>query len=123
MKASEVRLGNLVLDTKGNINVVDLEALTYMSKEPLNQVTPIILTEEWLKNFGFKMYGSRYFINDKCKIFIFIQRYLDAYSPLTVGNFYIGTYTISKKIEYTDTEIKYVHQLQNLYSSIGEELT
>jgi hypothetical protein len=36
MKATELRIGNLVLDTKGNINKVDSEALIYMSKEVFN---------------------------------------------------------------------------------------
>ena len=48
MKASELRIGNYFYDTLGKVNRIDLEAITYIVKEPHNQVKPIPLTEEWL---------------------------------------------------------------------------
>jgi hypothetical protein len=54
MKANELRIGNYVYDTLGKVNKIDLEAITYVVKEPHNQVKPIPLTEEWLLKFGFE---------------------------------------------------------------------
>ena len=112
MTARELRIGNYVYDTKSEVNIINLEALTYICKEPLNQVKPIPLTEEWLLRFGFiecsdngELKGNdRFFINSKLK----------------------GSIGLSPKFTYslTGTRLYYVHQLQNLYYALtGEELT
>jgi len=125
MKATELRIGNLVLDTKGNINKVDSEALIYMSKEPLNQVTPIPLTEEWLLKFGFIKGNYNWF-----------RLY---FNPEKLEDSDCFTYNINSKmlclesfydnekkgsIQLSSSDEKYVHQLQNLYFALtSEELT
>jgi len=106
MKANELRLGNYVYNTLGKVKQIDLEAITYISKEPLNQVQPIALTDKWLLKFGFE----KYFVN-----------------WYRVNNFYIRK--IGDKFETEIGEclyktIDYVHQLQNLYFAVtNEELT
>ena len=120
MKANELRIGNYVYDTLGKVNKIDLEAITYIVKEPHNQVKPIPLTEEWLLKFdmeftdGFsssrKLYLNNY-ENDISKI---------TYSPKE------GLLRLSNgdtKGTILIPHVKYVHQLQNLYFALtGKEL-
>jgi hypothetical protein len=119
MKASELRIGNLV--DLGNriakvieINhlacvVVDLEE-TQDTIEDYERTKPIPLTEEWLLKFGFELdieddgYSKGKYkasVSDEgCIFFIY-----DSYYPIEI------------------CEFKYIHQLQNLYFALtGEEL-
>ena len=119
MKANELRIGNYVYDTLGKVNKIDLEAITYIVKEPHNQVKPIPLTEEWLLKFGFIEY-----IDFGVK--------MGTYDKIPLCGF---TYSIhTKKVmimhkgnsisHWLNINIDYVHQLQNLYFALtGEELT
>ena len=130
MKASELRIGNLV--DLGNriakvieINhlscvVVDLEE-TQDTIEDYKRIKPIPLTEKWLLNFGFKLAGD--FTNTR--VLDVVKHAYDCseirYSPneglLRFSNGGIKGSTI---IPY----VKHVHQLQNLYFALtGEELT
>ena len=106
MKANEIRLGNNVYDTLGKVKQIDLEAITYISKEPLNQVQPITLTDKWLLKFGFE----KYFVN-----------------WYRVNNFYIRKIGDEFETEIGEClykTIDYVHQLQNIYFAVtNEELT
>jgi hypothetical protein len=114
MKASDLRIGNYVYDTLGKVNKIDLEAITYIVKEPHNQVKPIPLTEEWLLKFGFeKSKVSSQF--DKEKLTIQVSNELERHKK---GRVYFNSWAILEE------SIKYVHQLQNLYFALtGEELT
>ena len=116
MEARELRLSNLVLkdnieyiiDTKFFLDVYDGTCYQYEFK-------PIPLTEEWLLKFGFSKFLNQYTLitsvhKKDFKNIPFIVLYLD------------------NKFEYDDlrfrTNLKYVHQLQNLYFALtGEELT
>lgn len=108
MEANEIRFGNYVYDTLGKVNKIDLEAITYIAKEPHNQVKPIPLTEEWLFKFGFEIgYNQKKMLDVYCKDFDFLIERSNG------GNFY-----------YKKTFIQYVHQFQNLYFALtGEVLT
>ena len=53
MNSKDLRIGNLVCDTAGNVNIVSIHTFNYICNEPHHQVKPIPLTEEWLKRFGF----------------------------------------------------------------------
>jgi hypothetical protein len=102
MKAEELRIGNYVYDTLGKVNRIDLEAITYIVKEPHNQVKPLPLTEEWLLKFGFE--------NNKLGLFD-VRKVVD---DIAYHIYFIKTHL---------KEIQYVHQLQNLYFALtGEEL-
>ena len=112
MKTNELRFGNYVYDTLGKVNKIDLEAITYIAKEPHNQVKPIPLTEEWLLKFGFELEYSQ---------LTNIYKYFLPNSPFgySQGNFGVFTQTGCFSVE-----LKYVHQLQNLYFALtGEEVT
>jgi len=103
METKELRIGNYVYDTLGKVNKIDLEAITYIVKEPHNQVKPIPLTEEWLLKFDMELIS---------KI---------TYSPKE------GLLRLSNgdtKGTLLIPHIKYVHQLQNIYFELtGKELT
>ena len=123
MKASELRMGNLVLcnTSIGFVNtIVSVCNLSsdeiVCSYKPTKQFIfckdalfePIPLTEEWLLKFGFKKGEGGYidrtfFLNGVICVFIINSSF----------NFY-----------YKNILLKSVHQLQNLYFALtGEELT
>jgi hypothetical protein len=134
MKASELRIENLIYDTNGRVSTVE-EIKRHPSCERdydyivsfnelgrttvyVEELKPIPLTEELLLKFGFE-------INE-----------LSVYSYASNGSIgiYKGSpifhYVLSSTSDslngyiYHTIEIKYVHQLQNLYFDlIGEELT
>ena len=56
MKASELRIGNLVYDTRGDVNIVTIDALRYMEtySGAICQAKPIPLTAEWLEKLTIK---------------------------------------------------------------------
>lgn len=114
MNAKEVRIGNWVLDESGE--KVQIEGVMNASGNEdacilsggcwlqIHRFKPIPLTEEWLERFGINEYNI---INDK----IYIHRE-DDYFQVSEDGFY-----------RCSTEIKYVHQLQNLYHALrGEEI-
>lgn len=109
MRANELRVGDFIKQPNG-INEVflieDRETTYYINTFPINDIEPIPLTEEWLLKFGFRKDGV-YFDDDN--IVLIRQR---------------GTNN-QFKLDYQKSQIiEFVHQLQNLYSSlIGQELT
>ena len=141
MGSTELRIGNLVtLDENqrrdlwyNQINAINdfFEVKTIYSDGDIalqlddeivdinvDDVSPISLTEEWLLKFGFEICGygevhSMCFTGYRVKNSIW-----DVYA---VSN---GEFVLHKNTKETSiTNIKYVHQLQNLYFSLtGEEL-
>lgn len=136
MKANELRIGNYVqinnpscyFNLKGilfkvvNINKNKNYSITVESElyEEYNQfidyIDPILLTVDMLNIFGFSMK----FVTDP-----------QEFNPLreyTLGQFELLKFTDDKHFFYSSgkgfhTDIKYVHQLQNLYFSLtGKEL-
>ena len=116
MKATELRIGNLVnYDTaEGDVftNVIDWQDLKWLSEDEqgFNLVhNPIPLTEEWLLKFAFESDEIEWW-NGILSIGICKEglRYL----PTEKINFRVGIV------------LQYVHQLQNLYFALtNEELT
>ena len=119
MKASELRVGNLVYETinRSNEEIVKITSLSdnviawspYRNTGHHNHIEPIPLTEEWLLKFGFvsNPYEDRYELRREYHIYIEIDK--------TKGftEIWCEKYPI----------IKHVHQLQNLYFALtGEEL-
>lgn len=107
MEATEVRIGNL-FNNGGLIRPVepyDLNHWNSIAKEP------IPLTEEWLERLGFEDLPD--WLNEWKK---------DIYWLNEVGEtFQLGIGVTTPK--WQRTQIKYVHQLQNLYFALtGEEL-
>lgn len=119
MKASELRIGNLV-DTKEHKSIVIssinsiIDEIGYVWNNhnfgyyQLKTFQPIPLTEQWLLRFGFvKQHERFYVLND------WVVEYREG---TKLFNFATE--------EYIDIIVKYVHQLQNLFFVLtGEELT
>jgi hypothetical protein len=134
MKATELRIGNLVYGNMNEIcivtelgNVLNPNLVSYREVSNIkawgqNRQKPIPLTEEWLLKFGFSTtdYKKGYIgINHKAGGIItdFVLTY-----PLVNGVF--QKYFIWEHSKFKYQELKYVHQLQNLYFALtGEELT
>lgn len=137
MKASELRIGNLVylLFSSGNKEMSSVDSICpegidlqikgeyYHSDygiEPLytnDEIAGIPLTEEWLVKFGFEIKGG-YAIKK-------IKNVLHGdYIYSFVLDFSEGDYTFSDSSNLPRAPVQYIHQLQNLYFALtGEELT
>jgi hypothetical protein len=129
MEANELRIGNYVFyrdkDTLlevSNIGVKGFETINYQGLVygscDVNEYNPIPITKEWLLKFGFEL-TSNYPPEGKMFTYKDIKGYmLDvciAYQFISVSQ-NIGTVRIKN--------VKYIHQLQNLYFYLtGEELT
>jgi hypothetical protein len=115
MKASELRIGNLVYYRKEAYNVVLIAedlikvdigygAVQRFEKNPIispniDELKPIPLTEEWLLKFGFEQMDLHRF------------------------NLEISILSTDRGMYFQTTIINYVHQLQNLYFALtGNEL-
>jgi len=110
MKASELRLGNLIYNKQGDIVYVNTNHLTLLSYGIEDEFKPIPLTEEWVLKFGFenKLIG--------CKENQFWFNYLSIFRIHDDG---FGFHAV-----LDSKRIRYVHELQNLYFAIKrEELT
>jgi hypothetical protein len=127
MKANELRIGNLVY-YGDNIAYVSAVFRTHFNCEDSvtgisfdnslqNNFTPILLTEEWLEKLGF---WSKYKSNHLKWTFYGFD--IDQVSDEDEnGNEIPQEQTFHYAYQY---EIKYVHQLQNLYFALFEkELT
>lgn len=121
MRAEELRIGNYYLSYG-----VDLKQVERLTKDKvLIDFHPITLTKEWLLKFGFKTDDFKHefeldTINLDCEYTdegewnLFLKG--KNIKPVESKNEYRCEY-------YPKAEIKYVHQLQNLYFALtGEEL-
>ena len=124
MKANELRIGNLVKDSIGVIEI-SITGESYFEKpiydfgkiEFASIYEPILLTEKWLLKFGF----------EKKENGLFTKKLEYIYNSLK----YCDDYKIW--IYYNDdndaacnaiADLNYVHELQNLYFALTkEELT
>jgi len=117
MKASELRLGNLVMDGK-DIEQVNARMIDMLVKIEAD-FDPIPLTEEWLLKFGFDKVGIALTsiaiapLNLPCTFNL----------PNTPFSFCQGKLILTTGTGDFCVNIEYVHQLQNLYFALtGEEL-
>jgi hypothetical protein len=113
IQAQELRIGNLILNHKGEIETVKAIGINdyiWFDKERnllVEYCQQIPLTEEWLLKLGFKTST--------------LIHMLDSY---TLNGNILFKGEDSFRYFGTATKIKYVHQLQNLYFALtNEELT
>jgi hypothetical protein len=126
MNASELRIGNWVLpkfkeyksEWKAKLDAIPemvsqpiqvfphLIARIFFDEDKTVTYDPIPLTEEWLLQFGFETNDVRYWQISSFRL------HINRYGELIF------------KVVTFEQEIKYVHQLQNIYFDlVGEELT
>lgn len=112
MKASELRIGNIIIKDNEEIIVSPYDMINL--ELGLNDYKPIFLTEEWLEKFRFNKTGE----DDFDKTFGDIKQISIRKNKLHNTD-KLGVYLNPKRI----ANIQYVHQLQNLYFALtGEEL-
>lgn len=117
MKANELRFNNLyclndnvlgggirkIVHTDDFITAIELTIKGFLK--------PIPLTEEWLLKAGFEIIGKLDMPNSPSDWF---------YSK---NDFPFSITYVNKKLQFSNIDLKHVHQLQNLYFALtGEEL-
>lgn len=122
MKASELRIGNFVMDRGGKVLLIDhweyenkISEKRVDGLQPFTEfveyLQPIPLTEEWLLKFGFKKLFTLAHQDSCYRIDLFRIDLFGEYFDLWHDNHPI-------------ISIEYVHQLQNLYFALtNKELT
>ena len=118
MKATELRIGNLVNynNLQCKISVPDFAVFEMYERKKLelSSYQPIPLTEEWLLKFGFEEHPSR--------LFVFQKEWGEDEIEYINKSQYQGCY----EFQLCGSRVKiiqYVHQLQNLYFALtGNEL-
>lgn len=120
IKSNELRIGNYLC----NAPWFDMVVVEEIRKEvikcnigfgEIEKLQPIILTEEWLIKLGFEWEESyiKLDFNPRMKIEFYMAN--SAECDIVQDN---------KTISFKNNQIKYVHQLQNLFFALtGEELT
>ena len=126
MRATELRIGNLVLlkeiaySTVTGIfhDAIQFERLDNWSGQCIiSEVKPIPLTEEWLEKLGFKKEEINYTIpyedSEGYKYKHSVQLYEDEWIYSNDGSD-AGCYTL-------EADITYIHQLQNIHFALTSE--
>jgi hypothetical protein len=137
MKANELRIGNLIyeiVDTPENPKLKELFRVSTICElfntlhdiddniTSIDNCEPIPLTEEWLLNLNFNSQYKKGWIGIDVKhsngtTTDFVLSY-----PKRMGMW--QTFFAFEYDSYRFVELKYVHQLQNIYFALtGEELT
>ena len=119
ISANELRIGNYLLITGESISISSGFIADYdfsvknnfSSNTPLikDSIEPIPITEEWLLKFGFEYFES----NDSYQ--------LDTDLGFCIwGRIHYGFYIFANS-EELGSEIRYVHELQNLYFALTKK--
>ena len=113
MKATELRIGNWVHDPNGKGADKTIRFKMISNWEVLNTAKwkpyqPIPLTHEWLEKFGFDVYQLK-------------NRKRGYRNNFNINLFKRGDIKISYKHRQLSIDLKYVHQLQNLYFALTSE--
>lgn len=119
LEPNELRYGNYVLhnDAIDTICEIGQSYNGYTEKQGYfnfgkYSIEPIPLTEQWLINFGFdKSWDSTFFnlvLPNKYKVYISISLELESYQ-------------LCQSVQGFSIDIKFVHDLQNLYYSLTKQ--
>lgn len=116
IKANELRLGNLILNRHNEIDIVadrTFQDFRYPKMDGDYGYRGITLTEEWLLKAGF----NKQSLSGMHNCFV-IKRKNNYHFTLYESE---NSYNINNRM--LEVDIKYVHQLQNIYFALtGEEL-
>ncbi|HMT68756.1 MAG TPA: hypothetical protein PKD16_01270 [Saprospiraceae bacterium] len=118
---NELRIGNY-LESDGRDLIITGHYLSNMEKG-MKPDNPIPITEEWLLNFGFEEINGGDMVIFKRQDSNWFIKWSDERHRYLLGyTLPLGVHCI-RNWRTLDTYFKYFHELQNFYSSIGEELT
>ena len=116
MKVNELRIGNWIKGPKGarydgrefQWHIGEYIMCNEYS-DFIDDIEPILLTEEWLLKMGFKPQGEGYSYTN-----LLLQDFRESYSMFEWDSY--------NEVEVCiKNDIKYIHQLQNLYFALTEE--
>jgi hypothetical protein len=135
MKANELRINNWVHNeiTGRDMQVYPMMIPQMEHTKPKhdNGIVPILLTEEWLKKFGFRKVYSWFDIKISIGNVLNVRFFEDKHISVWLSERKIPKFCESRlnwlngkrEIIMIEYDLKYVHQLQNLYFALtGEEL-
>lgn len=140
MKASELRLGNLVSYNGVLCEVYSIEG-PEPRKEPrfsdkevvtvvcgglltvaIDELEAVPLTPELITQLGFKQQGNRpMWIKDR--VCVLFESYFDIAGKKLPEQFWIGFKDLGNVLYHTTLKVETVHGLQNAAAITGEELT
>ena len=123
IKANELRVGNFY-DWRQDDTYYGIDTITCITNDsvlnqnsmiiPFEQMQPIPLTEEWLLKFGLEQHVELIFSREKKSEFA-VKKWINTSLRKVEWIVFFGMTMIRN--------IKYVHELQNLYFALtGEEL-
>ena len=120
MKPANFRIGNFVETPDGIQPIIEISqhaVYTADFKSTWAEIKPIPLTEDWLKIFGFERKDNP----NNTPSWIWIKKgQVWFYQDWKGCDFYINSFINT----YSQKEVKFIHELQNLYFALtGEELT
>lgn len=109
---NELRIGNLLYNDNVIVKIDARSVFDIWDDKGIKTYKPILLTEEWLLNFGFEKSNRLDLGELKHCYAIFSLAIMIRHNSFFID--WIGG----------NTELKYVHQLQNIYFGLcGKELT
>jgi len=128
MEASELRIGNYVMidDGRNDGDIIRITGTNTINGGHVydedgdifgcDMIKPIPLNEQWLIDFGFEKINDHIF---QCRGFEYSHLFTKMAFHLSNMEFII----VLNDYDGFEVEVKYVHQLQNLYFALtGEEL-
>lgn len=99
---------SLIAENTVNVKIKGNSKLRFSINSDL--ISPIPLTEQWLIKFGFEKRGMSYILSS-------------GYGTFVINKWADGKLMFTNIVLVNSFELKYVHQLQNLYFALmGEEL-
>lgn len=138
MTSNELRIGNYVLNDFHGIGYVESISETDViysrnyNHLKYNEIKPVPLTEQWLLDLGFEDWGNGKLYSNEYETYkrYVMHNVLDGNSNLEV-HYITSTYGGKEYKEFVlacdeddrikfGVEIEYVHQLQNMVSSLTE---
>lgn len=131
IEPNELRIGNALFDRNNDIVIVesildyginydpDIEACKYQFRD--NELRPIPLTEERLLKCGFEQVDDMPYHPDMKTRSLYINTLI--LRKNTYSNLFEFHFQHKDPSMFENTEVKYLHQLQNLYFALdGKEL-
>ena len=100
INAAELRIGNKIYNQGSGISrrVISVSGniISELEKGRMKKLQPIPLTDKWLFNFGFSANLGDFILNEN-------------------NYFFVVYHKLNKYFRHDGKEIRYVHELQNLY--------
>lgn len=110
MKATELRIGNYLKrldDSVFDVNSEDIQIIERWDSSEDLLPKPILLTEEWLKKFGFELYKKQMSLNVGGELFHYAMK-----NEFTIWTDLKSGWTLDSRKDRKTHWLNSVHQLQ-----------